>query len=341
MSSFRLENTDMLQLFWLLPVFMGVAVYRFHKKNQALLKFAEIRLLDRVNQSVSRARQWWKVVLVTAASLLIVVSLARPAWNPRPEKVETKGRDIVFVLDVSRSMTAEDLKPNRLDRAKLAIRDLIEKIEGDRVALVAFAGTAIVKCPLTQDYGFFRLMLDDTGPESISRGGTLIGDALRKTLDEVYIDRLKRYKDIILITDGEDQDSFPVEAAKEAGERGIRLIAIGLGDEREGQRIPVVNDKGERLFLRHRDQEVWTRLDADTLRKMVDVTPGGRYLNVATGTFDLGVIYGDLVADAEKRTLESLKINRYEEKFQIFLGAAILLLLAEMALSERRKLNGG
>jgi len=341
MSSVRLESADMLQLLWLLPVLLGVAVYRFHKKDQAALKFAELKLLERINLSVSRARQWWKTVLVVSASLLVVVSLARPAWNPRPEKVESKGRDIVFVLDVSRSMMAEDLKPNRLERAKLAIRDLVDKIEGDRVALVAFAGTAIVKCPLTQDYGFFRLMLDDTGPDSVSRGGTLIGDALRKTVDEVYSDRLKRYKDIILITDGEDQDSFPVEAAKEAGERGIRLIAIGLGDEKEGQRIPVVNEKGERLFLRHGDQEVWTRLDADTLRKMVDATPGGRYLNVATGTFDLGAIYRDLLADAEKRTLESLKINRYEEKFQIFLGAAILLLLAEMALSERRRVNGG
>ncbi len=341
MSSVHFENIERLQLLWLLPVLLGLAAYRFYKKDQALLKFAELSLLARLNRSVSRTRQWWKAILVTLASLLIVVSLARPAWNPRPEKVESKGRDIVFVLDVSRSMMAEDLKPNRLERAKLAIRDLVDKIHGDRVALVAFAGTATVKCPLTQDYGFFRLMLDDTGPDSISRGGTLIGDALRKTVDELFSDRLKRYQDIILITDGEDQDSFPVEAAKEAGERGIRLIAIGLGDEQEGQRIPVVTEKGERTFLRYGDQEVWTRLDADTLRKMVDVTPGGRYLNVATGTFDLGAIYRDLLADAEKRTLESLRINRYEEKFQIFLGAALLLLMAEMVLSERRKGNGG
>lgn len=339
MNGIRLENPDILQLLWLLPMLLGVAAFRFHKKDRALRRFAEIALLERINQSVSRARQWWKTVLVVTASLLIVVSLARPAWNPRPEKVESKGRDIVFVLDVSRSMMAEDLKPNRLERAKLAIGDLLVKLDGDRVALVAFAGTSIVKCPLTQDYGFFRLMLDDTGPESISRGGTLIGDALRKTVDEVYSDRLKRYKDIILITDGEDHDSFPVEAAKEIGERGIRLIAIGLGDESEGQRVPVVSEKGERTFLRHGGQEVWSRLDADTLRKMVDSTPGGRYLNVATGTFDLGAIYRDLVADAEKRYLESLKINRYEEKFQIFLGAAILLLLAEMVVSERRKGN--
>jgi Ca-activated chloride channel family protein len=340
MISPHFESPEMLQLLWLLPVLLGIAFYRFRKKDQALLRFADAGLIERINRSVSRARQWWKAVLVVAASLLIVTALARPVWNPRPEKVESKGRDIVFVLDVSRSMLAEDLKPNRLQRAKIAIRDLIEKIQGDRVALVAFAGTAIVKCPLTQDYGFFRLMLDDTGPESVSRGGTLIGDALRKTVDEVYSDRLKHSKDIILITDGEDQDSFPAEAAKDVGERGIRLIAIGLGDENEGQRIPIVNEKGDRTFLRHGDQEVWSRMDADTLRKMVDATQGGRYLNVATGTFDLGAIYQDLLADAEKRTLESMKINRYEEKFQICLGAALLLLLAEMALSERKRMNG-
>jgi Ca-activated chloride channel homolog len=341
LNTFRFENPDLLQLLWLLPVLTGLVFYCFIRKDRVLKRFAEIALLERINQSVSRAKQWWKGVLVIAACLFMVIALARPAWNPRPEKVESTGRDVVFVLDVSRSMMAEDLKPNRLERAKLAIRDLIDKLEGDRVALVAFAGTSIVKCPLTQDYGFFRLMLDDTGPESVSRGGTVIGDALRKTVDEVYSDRLKRYKDIILITDGEDHDSFPVEAAGEVGERGIRLIGIGLGDEKEGKRIPVMNEKGDRTFLRHGGQEVWTRLDADTLRKMVDSTPGGRYLNVATGTFDLGTIYRDLVADAEKRNLESMKINRYEEKFQIFLGAAILLLLAEMLIGERKKTNGG
>ncbi|HBD10366.1 MAG TPA: hypothetical protein DCZ69_19120 [Syntrophobacteraceae bacterium] len=341
MSDIHLQNPVMLHLLWLLPVLAGMVLYGFHRKNQVLKTFAESGLLQRINRSTSRGRQWGKGVLVMAACFFVVVALTRPAWNPKPEKVERKGRDIVFILDVSRSMMAEDLKPNRLERAKLAIRDLVDQLDGDRVALVAFSGTSIVKCPLSQDYGFFRMMLDDTGPESISRGGTLIGDALRKTLDEVYSDRLKRFKDIILITDGEDHDSFPVEAAKEAGERGIRLIAIGLGDEKEGQRIPVLNERGERTFLRYQGQEVWTRLGADTLREMVDATPGGRYLNVATGTFDLGAIYRDLVADAEKRELESLTITRYEEKFQIFLGMAVLLLLVETMVSERKRLQGG
>jgi Ca-activated chloride channel homolog len=337
MSQIHLGSPEMLHLLWLLPPLLALYLFGFHKKDLALRKFAETPLLSRINASVSRARQWWKAVITLAAFFFVVSGLARPAWDPKPEKIELKGRDIVFVLDVSKSMLAEDLKPNRLERAKLAIRDLVDRLEGDRIALVAFAGNSTVKCPLTQDYGFFRIMLDDISVEAIGRGGTLIGDALRKTMGEVFSDPLKRFKDIILITDGEDHDSFPVEAAKEVGERGVRLIAIGLGDEKEGQRIPVINEKGEREFLRYRGEEVWTRLDADTLRKMVDATPGGSYLNVATGTFDLGSIYQSLIAAAEKKDLESKTITRYEEKFQIFLALAFLLLVIEMLVGERKK----
>lgn len=337
MNDFHLGNPEMLHFLWLVPMLLGMGLYRFHRKDQALKQFAETSLLPRINLSVSRAAQWSKVILVLGAVLLLVVSLSRPAWNPTAEKVERRGRDIAILLDVSRSMLAEDLKPNRLERAKLAIRDLVDQLEGDRVALVVFAGTSALKCPLTLDYGFFRAMLDDVGLDSISRGGTLIGDALRRSLDEVFNDHLKRYKDIILITDGEDQDSFPIEAAKEAGERGVRLIAVGLGDENEGQRIPVSNERGERTFVRYQDKEVWSRLDADSLRKMVDATPGGRYVNVATGTFDLGEIYRSLVASAEKKDLESQTIRRYEEKFQLFLAAGLLLLLLEPLISERKR----
>jgi len=336
MNELHLGNPGMLQWLWLLPILVALTVYRFKKKDRALKKFAETPLLKHINASVSRPRQWWKAVFVLTGCFFIIVSLSRPAWNPKPEKIERRGRDIAFVLDVSRSMLAEDLKPNRLERAKLAIRDLVDQLDGDRVALLVFAGATVVKCPLTLDYGFFRVMLDDVSVDSISRGGTLIGDALRKTEDEVFSDRLKRFKDIILITDGEDHDSFPVEAAKEIGEKGVRLIAIGLGDENEGQRIPIANEKGEKTFLRYQDKEVWSRLDAETLRKMVDVTPDGRYLNVATGTFDLGSIYRNLVAGAEKKELEAQSVKRYEEKFQIFLGAGLLLLMAELLISERK-----
>ena len=337
MNAVKLHNVAMLHLLWLAPILAAVYVYAAYRRRHALRIFIEAGLLDRIARSVSPARRRWKAALVIAATVLVVASLTRPAWNPRPQTIERRGRDLVFLLDVSRSMLAEDLPPNRLERAKLAIRDCIEELRGDRVALVAFAGTPAVKCPLTLDYGFFRMMLDDIGTDSIARGGTMIGDALRKALDEVFDDQEKQHKDVILITDGEDHDSFPVEAAELAGERGVRLLAIGLGDENEGKRIPVTDENGRPGFLKHEGREVWSRLDADTLREMVNVTPGGKYLNVATGAIDLGQVYLKLIADAEKKELESETIKRYEEKFQIFLGAAFALLCIEFALNEYRR----
>jgi Ca-activated chloride channel family protein len=324
-------------LLWAVPGLIVLFVWAGYARRRALRAFVDVELLGRVRLTASPANRRWKAALVVAAFALIVVALARPAWNPKPQTVERRGRDIVFVLDVSRSMLAEDLAPNRLDRAKIAIKDMIDRLEGDRVALVAFAGSAVLKCPLTLDYGFFGLMLDDLEPASVARGGTMVGDAVRKALDEAFDDQERKYKDIILITDGEDHDSFPVEAAKEAGERGVRIIAIGLGDENQGRRIPITDERGNRTFLTYEGREVWSRLDAGMLRKMVNATPGGRYLNVATGTIDLGNVYASLIAGEEKREIESMTIKLYEEKYQIFLGFALFLLVVEMVIGERKR----
>ncbi len=330
-------NVNALGLLWIAPVLVLLFVWAGIGRRRALAAFVDSELLGRIKLTSSPQNRRWKAALVVAAFVLISVSLARPAWNPKPQTVERRGRDIVFILDVSRSMLAEDLAPNRLERAKIAIKDLVDRLEGDRVALVAFAGTAVLKCPLTLDYGFFEMMLDGLEPASVSRGGTMIGDAIRKALDEAYDDQERKYKDIILITDGEDHDSFPVEAAEEAGQRGVRIIAVGLGNEDQGKRIPVTDERGNKSFLTYQGREVWSRLDAETLRKVVNATPGGRYLNVATGTIDLGTVYGNLIAGEEKREIESLTIKLYEEKFQVFLGFALFLLLAEMFVSERRR----
>lgn len=332
-----LQQINMLHFLWLIPVLASIYIYAWQKRKSALKLFIDAGLMDRIPVSISHLKRFWKSVSVLVALAFIVISMARPAWNPKPETIERSGRDVVFLLDVSKSMLAEDLVPNRLERAKLAIIDCIERLDGDRIGLVAFAGTAAVKCPLTLDYGFFTMMLKDISTDSIARGGTLIGDALRKVMTDVFDDQVKEFKDIILITDGEDHDSFPVDAAKDAGEKGVRIIAIGLGDENEGKRIPVTNKAGIKTFLKYNGQEIWSRLDADTLRKMVNATPGGKYLNVATGTIDLGSVYTRLIATAEKKQLESDTIKRYEEKFQIFLAVAFIILCIELLVNERKK----
>lgn len=340
MNGIRLQHIEMLNLMWVIPVIWAMFFFGWKKRTRALRMFIDAGLIERMQTSTGNGRRYLKAALILVSAIFIVFSLTRPAWNEKPETIERKGRDVVFLLDVSRSMLAEDLVPNRLEKAKLAIADCVDRLQGDRVALVAFAGTAAVKCPLTLDYGFFRLMLEDISTDSISRGGTMIGDAIRTVLNDVFDDQARQYRDIILITDGEDHDSFPVEAAQKAGEKGIRIIAIGLGDENEGKRIPITNNQGEKTFLKYQGQEIWSKLDADTLRKMVNATPGGRYFNVATSAIDLGDVYIQLIASAEKKELASETIRRYEEKYQIFLAVGLILLCLEMIISERKRGNG-
>ena len=337
MSGVHLQDLTMLHLLWLLPGLGALYYYAARRRRRALELFVDAGVMDRITVSASAAQRRVKAGLVILAAGLVVAALTRPAWNPVPKTVQRRGRDVVFLLDVSKSMLAEDLAPNRLDRAKLAIGDCIDRLKGDRVGLVVFAGTAGVKCPLTLDYGFFQMMLDGVSTESAPRGGTMMGDAIRTALTDAFDDEEKQYKDIILITDGEDHDSFPVEAAEKAGERGVRLIAIGLGDENEGRRIPVTADDGGRAFMKYQGREIWTKLDADVLRQMVNATPGGKYLNVSTGTIDLGDVYTRLIDSAEKRELEAKTMKRYEEKFQGFLALALALLGVEMLISDRKR----
>lgn len=329
MSDIHFTDIKMFLLLWLLPLLLLLFFYAAGRRKKSLAAFVGPDILQKFPVKPASAKRGKRFFLFCLAVSFIILALTRPAWNLTETTVKQSGRDVVFMIDVSKSMLATDLKPNRLERAKLAINDCVEKIQGDRVALVAFAGSTTIKCPLTQDYGFFLMMLDAITPTTVGKGGTLIGDALRTTYDQVFDNQEKQFKDIILITDGEDHESFPVQAAEVLGKAGIRLLIIGLGDENEGQRIPVTTNDGETTFLKYNGQEIWTKLDGDTLRKMANATPGGRYLPVATGTVDLGEVYLDLIASADKKELESKTIKRYEEKFQIFLATAIFLLFLE------------
>lgn len=281
-------------------------------------------------------------ILFILGFVLITFALSRPSWGEKETTVLKKGRDVAFVIDVSRSMLAEDLYPNRLEHARISILDSLSVIEGDRVALVAFAGSSVIKCPLTLDYDFFRTAVYDLNSNSVNRGGSMIGDALRKTLTDVFKGSSEGYRDIILITDGEDQESYPVEAAETLAQSDIRLIAIGLGDENIGKRIPVTDSQGNTNFLTYNNQEIWSKLDADTLRKMTAKTAGGRYLNVSTGTFDLGNIYSTLIRTQEKKFIEEETTILKEERFQYFLFPGILIVIIALILERvhfRRRSN--
>jgi len=330
-------NISMFYALWLLPIIILIFVYAAWKKKQTLKMFASTAMLAKLTANLSPTRRFLKAMFFVLCILFIILAMARPAWNPVPRNIKREGRDIIFILDVSRSMLADDLKPSRLERAKLAIDDCIDILEGDRVGLIVFAGNAVIRCPLTQDYGFFRMMLSDVDTDSVSRGGTLIGDALRKADNEMFDNEQRQYKDIILITDGEDHESFPLEAAKKIGAKGVRLIAIGLGNDSTGTPIMVKDENGHREMVQYHGEIVRSRLDSDTLRSMVNATNGGRYLPVATGNINLGTIYHSLIANAAKREIESQTIERYEEKFQIFLLTGMIFLALSILIYDRKK----
>jgi Ca-activated chloride channel family protein len=348
----NLGNDKALWLLFLVPAVLAPAyAWCFWRKARTLRVLASHEMLAKINNTVSLRKQVLKAVLLVLGFTSIVVALTEPKWNPQPQQIRRKGRDVVILLDTSRSMLAEDIKPSRLERSKIAIGDLLEVLAGDRIAIITFAGNATVKCPLTQDYAFVRMALADISTESTSRGGTQIGDAIRKATEEVFDKQSREYKDLILITDGEDHDSFPVQAAQKAANDGVRIIAIGLGDDATGSRIPITGPDGEgsptqnsalggpqTTFLKYKGQEVWSKLDSDTLREVAYVTEGGKYLSVAPGTtMDLGRIYQDLITSAEGRELESMTMMKYDEKFQIFIGLAIVLLMSEVLVSERKR----
>ncbi len=329
----QLLASTYLLLLWGLPLLAALLVIHARRTSKKMAAFASNAGTRRPGRLAIRIIQTTSVFVALG---LIIIALARPAWEQKPTKVQRQGRDVVFVLDVSRSMLAEDLSPNRLERAKLAIRDCVERLQGDRVSLVAFAGSAKVRCPLTLDYGFFRQMLERVSTDMEVTGGTNIGDTLRLVQRQVFDNQVKAYKDIILITDGEDHESFPINAAEAVGDEGVRLIVIGLGDPGQGQPIPIIDEQGRRRHLTYEGKEVFSRLDAHTLEKIALATPGGRYLPVATGTIDLGQVYLDLIAGDEKRQLAEETIENFDEKFQYFLAAALLLLVMEMTLQTRQ-----
>jgi Ca-activated chloride channel family protein len=223
-ESFNLGDPVWLHALWVAPLILLTMAISFHRARRLLHRLAEPEMLARLTASVSWPRRWLKAALVSVSAALLAFTLTQPQWGVESRTVEQRGRDLVFVIDVSRSMLARDLAPNRLERAKVWMKDLVNTLEGDRAGIVAFAGAPVVRSPLTMDRDFLSLAIDELSPDVAPRGGTLIGDAIRKAVSQVFaldpeqdrLDERAPFRDIILITDGEDQDSFPVEAARAA-----------------------------------------------------------------------------------------------------------------------------
>jgi Ca-activated chloride channel family protein len=259
----------------------------------------------------------------------------RPQWGFSWEEVRRSGLDILIAIDTSKSMLAGDIKPNRLERSKLAVKDLIKKLRGDRIGLIAFSGNAFLQCPLTVDYSGFLLSLNELNFNSIPKGGTSISSAIKTAMDS-YEGGQKKYKILVIITDGEDHEGNVAEMAEKAKDAGIKIFSIGIGTK-EGELISVTDESGNKVFLKDRQGNVVkTRLDETTLQKIA-LTTGGSYVRATNTEFGLDLIYEEKLSKMEKREIESNMIKRYEERFQIPLAIALVLLCLEPFISERRR----
>jgi hypothetical protein len=321
------EHPTWLFAWWLVPALAWLLVYARRKRMATAEQFAEPAMLARIARVPSSARSVVKATALLAGLALLIAGAARPRWGMYFETVHPKGVDLFVLLDVSRSMLAEDVSPNRLERAKSDIRDLLTKLVGDRVGLIVFAGAPVVKVPLTNDHSFLQSVLDEVDPTSAPRGGSLIGDAIRKAIESMG-PRGDRDQVMVLITDGEDHDSYPMEAAKQAAERGIKIFTVGLGDSDEGRRVPVRDKTDNLTYLQHDGREVWSKMD-EKLLKDIAVSTSGAYVPAKTFAYDLGEIYSQHLQKLTRGELASEKRKRYGERYQLFVVAGLILLLLD------------
>jgi Ca-activated chloride channel family protein len=324
-------NANFLIALVIVPLLLGLFFIVFKRKRWLLQKFGNYSILQKLIKNTSIKAQYLKVGLICLAAALIVVAIARPQYGTIERPLVRKGVDIMIAIDTSLSMRAQDIKPSRLARAKEQLRDLVHRLRGDRVGIISFAGMAFVQCPLTLDYGIALDILDTIDTNSVPVRGTAIGAAIRKAID-AFKHTEKGYRVLVLLTDGEDQGSDPIAAAKEAAKEGIKIYCIGIGST-QGMPIPLEQGGYKEDKQQHK---VNSRLDFTTLEKIALATGGKAIKANPHGELELDEIYGD-IDKMQKKLQESRVYTIYEDRFQYVLLPAIVLLILEGIKSDRKR----
>ncbi len=320
---------DLYFMWFLLLVPCLILVFRIAaiRKKTAEARFADHHLVKQLSMHVDPRRVLLKKVLIVCAFFLMTISLIQPKWGFHWEEIKRKGIDIVVALDLSKSMLAEDIKPNRLERARMEIKNLVNILQGDRIGIVSFSGTSFIHCPLTLDYATAKIFLDTLDTDLIPEPGTDIGGAIRKAI-QAFEGVDKQHRVLILITDGEDHEEKVMEAVKEAKGQGIVIYTIGIGSN-VGAPIPITDERGEKVYLKDRSgQVVVSKMDSELLQKIALMT-GGKKGTIGGEQFPLDEIYTNEIAKMEKKELGSTRRKKYENRYQWPLSIALVFLLAE------------
>jgi len=331
----QFANPYLLNLLWALIVVFGIMVYGILKRKKILDGFAKADMLPSIVPGFDPKRRWIKAVLIMLASVLAIIALAEPQLGYRWEKTTQKGVDIMIALDCSKSMLAQDIKPNRLERAKREIIDLLRMMKSGRAGLVAFSGRAILQCPLTLDHEAFNIFLKVLEPGFLPVGGTNLNAAIKECYNG-FEKESDTEKAIIIITDGESTTGIVEETAKEMVKQGIKIFCIGVGNL---QGAPIPDENGG--FIKDAAGNIiLSKVDEAGLEKLAAMT-SGTYARSVAGDMDLDLIYKDkILGTMERKTLTSGKKKVWENRYQWFLFPGLFLLLIELILPLKKKLQG-
>ena len=317
-----------LWLLLLVPVILiGYALLRRFRRRR-VRRFGDEALVRQLMPSWSGAKGWWRTVLFCLGFFCFVIGLARPLLGAKLVERETKGAEIMICLDVSNSMLAQDYSPDRLSRAKLAISRIVDRLQGDRIGLIIFAGSSFVQLPITTDYVSAKMFLNSIDTQSVPVQGTAIGDAI-VTAAKSFSVQSEKSRAIIVITDGENHEDDAVDAAKQVASTGIRIFTVGVGSL-QGQPIP----KDGELMKDKDGNIVVTRLDEETLKRIASVG-GGAYVHAGNEEFGLNPIL-DEIRKLEDERFNSTVFEEYDEQYMYFFAAALFFFVLEMLIGERR-----
>lgn len=295
------------------------------RRRKKLDRLIPLSLREKMGQSTSPGVNKLRVLFFYSGLLLIGFSLSRPQWGFSWREARREGLDLMVAVDTSNSMLADDFKPTRLQRAQWGIEELVGELKGDRAGLIAFAGEGVLQCPLTLDYGAFLMNVQDLFPGIVPTGGTNIEAALQKALDS-FDEASEADRVILLITDGESHQGDPDSIIKKLREAKVRVFAVGMGTP-EGSLIPL--DERASGFLKNRDQEVVkSTLDEATLKRIASQT-NGLYVRANPRDFGAGELITEGLKPLKRAQLESERVKEMQERYQLFLGAGLLLLFLE------------
>ncbi|HZH74100.1 MAG TPA: VWA domain-containing protein [Mariniphaga sp.] len=332
MEMFRFAYNDFLWALLIIPVLTVFFIGSRYLRKRALRRFGNKQVIAELMPFASKNRPVFKFILLMFALACFIVGTARPQFGSKLKKVQREGVEIIIALDVSNSMLAEDIQPNRLERAKRAISRLIDRLNDDKIGLIVFAGDAYIQLPITTDYNSAKLFLDAVKTEIVPRQGTAIGTAISMAIKS-FTPAEAANKAIIVITDGENHEDDPVTAAQDAVNNGIVVHTIGMGLP-QGAPIPVAQG-GQTEYMRDRDGNVViTRLDEAMLEK-VAAAGNGIYVRANNAQVGLNALFEE-INKLEKEELETLVYSEYDDQFQYFFALGILFLLLEFFILERK-----